>query len=79
MKGYNMPRTKNTMLHIPFNAPLNKEDTPTQTYGCRAVVPDNCLNADTNYCAFRRDDCICIKPSRSWKRQFYKLGGKDEC
>lgn len=31
-------------LRIPFNAPLNEQDTETQTYGCRQNNPDICGN-----------------------------------
>ena len=40
-------------LKIAFNAPLNKEDTDTQTYGCRANNPDICGNNGLEgICAF---------------------------
>ena len=61
-------------LHIGVHSPLKPEDTPYQTYGCRAYNPDICANADTpKICAFVREDCICMKPPRSWKKQFEKL------
>ena len=61
-------------LKIPFNAPLNPQDTETCTYGCRQNNPDICGNNGLpNVCAFISDDCICKKPSRSWKKQFQKL------
>lgn len=61
-------------LCISFHAPLNKEDSEVQTFGCRANNPDICLSADTeNICAFVREDKICLKPSRRWKKQFHKL------
>lgn len=61
-------------LHVPFNAPLNSQDTELQTYGCRQNNPDNCAyNSIPNVCAFTSTDCICKKPSRSWKKQFQKL------
>lgn len=31
-------------LTISFNAPLNPQDTETQTFGCRANNPDICRN-----------------------------------
>lgn len=68
---------KNNLL-FKFDDPLNAADTATQTYGCRAYNPNICSNADTpKICAFVRPDCICMKPSRAWKKQFYKLGGAD--
>ena len=64
----------NKRIHIPFSAPLNENDTEIQTYGCRANNPDICANAFLqNVCAFVTDDCICKKPSRAWKKQYYKL------
>ncbi len=35
---------KEKELKIPFNAPLNDQDTETQTYGCRQNKPDICGN-----------------------------------
>ena len=61
-------------LRVPFNAPLNEGDSEIQTYGCRANNPDICANNEMNgICAFVRDDCICKKPSRAWKKQYNKL------
>ena len=66
----------NKKLCVPFNAPLNKEDTEEQTEGCRANNPDICaFNGITDVCAFTRPDCICKKPSRAWKKQYIKLKG----
>ena len=60
-------------LSIPFNAPLNPQDTELQTYGCRANNPDICGNNGLpNVCAFSSEDCICKKPSRAWKKQYHK-------
>lgn len=40
-------------LSIPFNVPLNPQDTEQQTYGCRANNPDICGNNGLpNICAF---------------------------
>lgn len=61
-------------LKIAFNAKLNKEDTETQTFGCRQNNPDICSsNGIANVCAFASEDCICKKPSRAWKKQYEKL------
>ena len=61
-------------LRIAFNAPLHKEDTENQTYGCRANNPDICAsNYLPGVCAFASEDCICHKPSRAWKKQYNKL------
>ena len=64
-------------LTIPYNAPLHELDSETQTYGCRANNPDICANAYLpNVCAFASEDCICKKPSRKWKKQYYDLRGQ---
>ena len=69
-------------LKIDFNAPLNKEDTEFQTFGCRQKNPDICSsNSINNICAFASANGICKKPSRAWKKQYIKLlneskGGK---
>lgn len=50
-------------LCVPFNAPLNKEDTEEQTKGCRANNPDICANCYMpGVCAFASKDGICRKP-----------------
>lgn len=62
------------VLKIPFNAPLNEQDSEIQTYGCRQNNPDICANNSIlGICAFTSADCICKKPSRSWKKQYQKL------
>ena len=64
-------------LTMPFNDPLNSEDTEFQTKGCRANNPDiykNCMAEDV--CAFCRKDGICKFPSRKWKAQFIFLKDK---
>lgn len=51
-------------------------DAENQTYGCRQNNPDICAsNSIPGVCAFTSDDCICKKPSRSWKKQYEKLKG----
>lgn len=61
-------------LRVSFRATLNEGDTEDQTYGCRANNPDICGNNGMDgVCAFVREDCICKKPSRAWKRQYNKL------
>jgi hypothetical protein len=63
-------------IQIPFNSPLNDLDTENQTYGCRANNPNICSNNNLeDICAFVREDCICRKPSRAWKKQYYFLRG----
>lgn len=59
---------------FPFNAPLNRPDTETETYGCRQNNPDICgSNGMEGICAFVNKDRICKKPSRAWKKQYQKL------
>ncbi len=62
--------------NIPFNNPLNPEDTETETFGCRANNPDICKNNGVQgLCAFVNNDNICRSPSRAWKKQYHKLRG----
>ena len=59
---------------VPFNSPLNKDDTETQTYGCRQNNPNICGNNGlSDVCAFCRPDHICKKPSRAWKNKYREL------
>ncbi len=63
-------------LRIKFNAPLNPQDSETQTYGCRANNPNICGNCYIEgICAFACEDNICKKPSVAWKKQYKKLKG----
>lgn len=63
-------------LRVPFNAPLNEQDTETQTLGCRQNNPDICGNNGlSGVCAFVCEDGICRKTSRAWKKQYQKLKG----
>ena len=58
-------------LQVDFNAPLNELDSEIQTYGCRQNNPDICgSNGLEGICAFVSSDCLCKKPSRSWKKQY---------
>ena len=69
----------NKELVISFNAPLNALDTEKQTYGCRQNNPDICGNNNLpDICAFCRPDHICQKPSRAWKKQYYKLESEEK-
>ena len=59
---------------IPFNAPLTSLDTDTQTLGCRANNPNICGNNGLpDICAFVSEDGICRRPSKAWKKQFFRL------
>ena len=61
-------------LHFDFDAKLNSKDTENQTYGCRQRNSDICSsNGIENICAYASKDNICKKPSRAWKKQYYKL------
>ncbi len=61
-----------------FNDALNELDTEEQTYGCRANNPDICKNNGlSDVCAFVRDDCICKRPSRAWKKQYLALKSEE--
>lgn len=65
---------ENKNLRFKLNSPLNKLDTEKQTYGCRHTNPDICNNCMLpDICAFTSKDCICKKPSASWKKYYKKL------
>lgn len=69
MRGHNIRNQG-----VGFNSPLHEKDTETQTFGCRASNPDICGNAYLDdVCAFVREDNVCKKPSRQWKKQYEKL------
>jgi len=64
----------NLSLVIEPNAPLNSQDSPCQTYGCRHRSPYNCASHSMeNACAFVTADNICLKPSTRWAKQYEKL------
>lgn len=66
-------------MKVPFNAPLNPQDTENQTFGCRQNNPDICgNNGKPDLCAFVRADGICLKPSRAWKKKYTELKEKSE-
>jgi hypothetical protein len=57
-----------------FRAPLNPQDTETQTFGCRLSNPDACAkNSIPGVCAFASADNICHSPPVSWSKRFQKL------
>lgn len=65
---------KKVEITVAFNAPLNINDSESQTFGCRANNPDICgSNGLSGICAFASSDYICRKPSRAWKKQYKKL------
>ena len=64
----------NLSLVIEPSAPLNSQDSPCQTYGCRHRNPNNCAsNSMENVCAFVTADNICLKPPTGWAKQYEKL------
>jgi len=68
-------------LKVSFSAPLNDLDAELQTFGYRANNSDICANNSIpGICAFTSKDCVCRKPSRTWKKQYFKLkeGGSNE-
>lgn len=61
-------------LIISQKAPLNKDDTETQTFGCRHTNPSICSsNSLEGICAFVAKNSICKRPPRSWKRIYLDL------
>ena len=61
-------------IRIQFSAPLTPLDSECQTYGCRANNPNICANAYMQHvCAFVTCDHVCKKPSKAWKKQYFKL------
>ena len=63
-------------VKVPFNAPLNELDTETQTFGCRQINPNICgNNCMPDVCAFVREDNLCMKPSKAWKKKYKELKG----
>ena len=64
----------NLSLVIEPSAPLNSQDSPRQTYGCRHRNPNNCAsNSMENVCAFVTVDNICLKPPAGWPKQYKTL------
>jgi len=64
----------NLSLVIESNAPLNSQDSPHQTFGCRHQNPDNCSsNSMERVCAFVTTKNICKKPPTGWAKQYENL------
>ena len=64
----------NLSLVIDPTAPLNSQDSLSQTYGCRCRTYQNCAsNSMENVCAFVTADNICLKPPNRWASQYEKL------
>jgi len=69
----NLSKQKSSLVIAP-STPLNSQDSPCQTYGCRHQSPHNCArNSMQNVCAFVTTDNICLKPPSGWARQYEKL------
>ena len=67
------------MRIVRFNAPLNKQDTESQTYGCRHTNPEICKkNGLMDICALVRKDGICKSPSTAWVKQYQLLASMNE-
>ena len=67
-------KIKGDKLVVAFSAPLNKQDSEFQTYGCRHTNPEICKkNGLFNVCAFVREDRICESPSSAWAKQYRHL------
>ncbi len=65
-------------MKIDRNAPLTAEDKSNKTLGCRHSNPGICKsNGLNNVCAFVRKDTICLKPPKSWTKQYEILSCKD--
>jgi hypothetical protein len=61
-------------LIIDPTAPLNSQDSPNQTYGCRCRTYQNCAsNSMENVCAFVKADTICLKPPNGWAIKYENL------
>ncbi len=57
-----------------FHAALKPKDTVTQTEGCRHTNPPICgSHSIPEVCAFVREDGMCLKPPKSWPKQFEHL------
>ena len=68
----------NKELHFNFNAPLNAQDTETQTWGCRQNNPDRCgYNGIPGICACVSVDKCCKHPSKAWKKKYLELSLRD--
>jgi len=60
-----------------FHAPLKPKDTAIETEGCRHTNPGICANNSLpNVCAFVRTDGMCLKPPKSWPKQYKLLEGR---
>ena len=66
-------KTKNEQKNA-FHELLKPKDSEIQTEGCRHTNPDICSNnALPKVCAYARSDGMCVKPPKSWPKQFKVL------
>ena len=64
-------------LCIPMRSALNKQDSETQTFGCRQNNPSICgFCFMDGVCAFVTSDNICHHPSARWKKVYKELKDK---
>ncbi len=70
---------KTSRLHYALRAPLNPEDTATQTLGCRCHDRSTCCrDGIENVCAYASEDHICKSPSKIWPQVYKELKQKEE-
>ena len=64
----------NSSLVIHPSEPLNPEDSPHQTFGCRHQNSNNCSNKSMEKtCAFVTAKNICKKPPNGLAKQYENL------
>ena len=64
---------KSSLIIHPSN-PLNPQDSPHQTFGCRHQNSDNCSkNSMKKVCAFVTTKNIYKTPPNGWARQYKNL------
>ena len=67
-------KVMDSSLVIHPSEPLNTQDSPHQTFGCRHRNPQNCSsNSMERVCAFVTTKNICKKPPTSWAKQYENL------
>ena len=67
-------KVMDSSLVIHPSEPLNTQDSPHQTFGCRHRNPQNCSsNSMERVCAFVTTKNICKKPPTGWAKQYKNL------
>lgn len=62
-----------------YHAPLKPKDTASETEGCRHTNPYICGNNSLpEVWAFVRKDGMCLKPPKSWPKQYERLNNQNE-